>query len=113
MAAFDHEIVDALLGDRQAPLGFDGGLHRQPIELPIRLRPWASDGRPLAPVEKAKLDTGGIRHPTHQPIQRVDLADQMALAKTANGGIAGHLANGRKTMGQEKDRTSTRLNYSH
>ena len=43
----------------------------------------------------------GIGDPAHQTIQRIDLADQMTLAETADGGIAGHGPDGRETMGHE------------
>ena len=46
----------------------------------------------------------GIRDAAHQPIQRIDLADQMALAETADRGIAGHRTDGRKAMGHQRRR---------
>ena len=33
-----------------------------------------------------------VRHAAHQSVERIDLAHQMALAETADGRIAGHLA---------------------
>ncbi len=39
--------------------------------------------------------------PAHQTVQRIDLAHQMALAETADRGIAGHRADGRKAMGHQ------------
>ena len=44
----------------------------------------------------------GIRDPAHQAVQRIDLADQMALAEAADRGIAGHRADGRKAMGHQR-----------
>ena len=43
-----------------------------------------------APVEQAELNAGGIRHPPHQPVHGVDLADEMAFAKPADRRVAGH-----------------------
>ena len=54
------------------------------IELAVGLGARSPHGRPLAPVEHAELDAGRIGDPAHQPVQRVDLADQMALAEPAD-----------------------------
>ena len=90
--ALDHaEIVD--LPDR--------GLHGGGVELAVRLGPRSADGRTLAAVQHPKLDPTGIGHPAHETVQGVDLADQMALAESADGGIAGHRADGRETMGHQ------------
>ena len=40
----------------------------------------------------------------HQPAQRVDLADQVALAETADRRVAAHLADGRELVGDERRR---------
>ncbi len=44
----------------------------------------------------------GVRDAAHQPVHRIDLADQMALAETADGGVAGHLADGRNPVCDER-----------
>ena len=69
------------------------------VELAVGLSPRPAHRRTLAAIEHSKLDAAGIGDPAHQAIQRIDLADQMALAETADGGIAGHRANGGKTVG--------------
>ena len=56
----------------------------------------------LAAIEQAKLDARRIRDPAHQPVQGIDLAHQMALAHPADGGIAGHLAQGLELMGEQQ-----------
>src|SRR5262249_31797783 len=78
--------------------------HRRGIKLPVSLRAGPSDGRTLAAVEHAKLDATGIRHAAHQAIKRVNLTDQMSLAKAADGGVAGHRPDGRKTVRDEAGR---------
>ena len=55
-------------------------LHCAPIELPVGLRARALDGRPLAAIEDAELDAGCIGGARHHAVQRIDLANQMALA---------------------------------
>ena len=44
----------------------------------------------------------GIGHPAHQPVERVDLAHEMALPKPADGRIAGHLADRGEAMRDER-----------
>ena len=89
----------------ERPCGLpDRGLHRGGIELPVGLGARTADRRALAAIEHAKLDAAGIGDPAHQTIQRVDLADQMALAETADGGIAGHRADGGETVRHQSGR---------
>jgi hypothetical protein len=76
----------------------DGRLHGGCVELAIGLGAWSADRRTLAAIENTKLDAAGIRDPAHQTIQRIYLADEMTFAKTADGGIAGHGADGGKAM---------------
>src|SRR5690606_13929300 len=78
--------------------------HRLAIEFAIRLRTGAAHCRPLSPVEEAKLNAGRVRDTAHDPIERVDFANKMALAEAANGRIAGHLANGFNLMRDQKRR---------
>ena len=80
----------------------DRGLHRGRIELAVGLGARTADGRTLAAIEHPELDAAGIGDPAHQAVERIDLADQMALAEPADGGIAGHRADGRKAMGDQR-----------
>ena len=80
----------------------DRGLHRGGIKLPIRLGARSPHGRTLAPIEHAKLNAAGVGDTPHQSVQRIDLPDQMALAKTPDRRIAGHRADGRKAMGHQR-----------
>ena len=91
--AFDHAEIGRLP---------DRGLHRRRIELAIGLGPRTADRRSLPPVQHAKLDAAGIADPAHQPVHGIDLADQMALAETADRGVAGHRADGREPVGDER-----------
>ena len=58
--------------------------------------------RALAAIQQAKLNAGGITSPTDNAVEGVDLADQVALADTAHGRVARHLANGIGAMGHER-----------
>ena len=52
-------------------------------------------------VEDTKLDAGGVGDAAHQAVERVDFADEMAFAESADGRIAGHRANRSGGMGEE------------
>ena len=55
---------------------------------------WATDRRALRPVEHAELDTRLVRHPAHEPVQGVDLPDDVPLSQSADGRVAGHFPEG-------------------
>ena len=57
---------------------------------------------PLAPVEDAELDAGLVRDAAHQPVERIDLADEMALAEAADRRIAGHGADRGEAMRDQR-----------
>ena len=80
----------------------DRGLHGLPVELAVGLGAGSAHGWALAAVEHAELDAGLIGDAAHQAVQRVDLADQVALAQTADGRIAAHLADGRELVGDQR-----------
>ncbi len=86
-----QQPLGARLADSQIRRGFHHPLHPRPIRRLIRLRATRPDGRPLAGVEKAKLDSGRIDRQRHLAAQRVDLPHQMALADPADRRIARHL----------------------
>ncbi len=90
--AFDHAEIGGLP---------DRGLHGGGVKLAVRLGARSADRRTLAAVQHPKLDPAGIGDPAHQTVQGIDLADQMTLAETADGGIAGHRSDGRETMGHQ------------
>ena len=54
-------------------------------------------------VQHPGLYPGGIDGTSHDSVQRINLAHQMALAKPANGRIAGHLANPVSTHGHKRN----------
>jgi len=60
------------------------------------------DGRPLARIEHAELDSGAVGRPCHRAPQGIDLADQMALADAADRGIAAHLPQGLDALSQQQ-----------
>ncbi len=74
-------------------------LHRLAVELAVGLGAGAADGRALAAVEHPELDAGAVDGPGHEPVEGVDLADQLALGEAADGRVAGHLADGVEVVG--------------
>ena len=76
-------------------------LHGLAIELAVGLGARSAHRRTLGAVEQAELDSGLIGDAAHQPVQRIDLAHQMTLAESADGRIAGHLADRREAMGHQ------------
>jgi hypothetical protein len=78
------------------------GPHRPPVQRPIRLRPWASDGRAFASIEQLEVNARCIGRTPHQAVQRIDFPHKMALADAANRWIARHLADRRKRVRQQQ-----------
>ena len=102
LAPIDDQVLDRRLDHLQARHRPDRGLHRGAVQSAVGLGTGPLHGRPARPVEQPELDAGRIRHPAHQPIERIDLAHQMALAEPADGRIAGHLADGGKPVRDER-----------
>ncbi len=89
------------LDDLEIALAANLPLHGIAIELSIGLSARAAHGRTLRPIQEPELDAGLIGNPSHQPVKGIDLTDEMTLAKTTNGRIAGHFADGRESMGEK------------
>lgn len=76
----DFEAGHLGLDHGQRLVLLDSQLHGLAIELAIGLCAGTAHGRSLLPVQQAKLDAGRIRNPPHQAIERIDLANEVALA---------------------------------
>ena len=85
-------VVRLGLDDGEARCVGDQPLHRRPVELAVGLGARSLNSGPLAAVEDAELDAGGVGGAAHQPVERVDLAHEVALAEPADRRVAGHLA---------------------
>ncbi len=84
------QIRNFLLEHIEPRLRFDCSANGLAIQLAIRLRARGADGRPLAGIQRAELDAGGIGGARHDAAQGIDLANQVALADATDGGIAAH-----------------------
>ena len=80
----------------------DRPLHRCGVELAVGLRARPAHRRSLAAVEHAELDAALVGDPAHQAVERIDLAHQMALAEPADRRIAGHRADGREPVRDQR-----------
>ncbi|MNO98715.1 hypothetical protein D3C76_904660 [compost metagenome] len=98
----DDQVIAGLLEYPQVRLVLedlaDGGL----VEDAVGLRAGCPHGGALAAVENAELDAalvGGVRHGAAEGI---DFLDQVALADTADGRVAAHLAEGFDIVGEQQ-----------
>jgi hypothetical protein len=98
----DVEIVRLPFDHMQIGRRLDRTLHGPRVQRPIRLRAWSAHRRALASVKDSELNAALIGNPAHQPIKRVDFADQMTLPESPNSRIAGHGADGRKSVGDQR-----------
>jgi hypothetical protein len=83
-----EQIVDFALDHGEICRGADRLLHRCGVKLAIGLRARTAHRWPLAAIEHAKLNSGGVSDAAHQPVERIDFTHQMAFAKTADRWIA-------------------------
>ena len=91
--AFDDIEVFARLGLAQHLAAVDGA---------IGLGAGTLDGGALAAVQEAELNPGEVGDTAHDAVHRVDLAHEVALAETADGGVAGHDADIGAAQGDER-----------
>ena len=101
-APVEGQILDGGGQKRQIVLDGEQLLHRLAVELAVGLRPGTPDCRTFAGVEHPELDAGPVDDPGHEPVQGVDLADQLALGQAADGRVARHLADGGEVVGDEQ-----------
>ena len=69
-------------------------LHPAAVDLLVGLRARRPDRRPAAAVEQLELDAGRVDRAAHQPAERIDLANEMALGGAADRRIARHVRDG-------------------
>ena len=72
------------------------------IPLAVGLDPQGMDCRAFALVEHPALQIGRIGGQTHHAAQCIQLPDQRSLGRSANAGIAGHIADGIQTHGEHR-----------
>ena len=90
-AILDDQITDRRLDDGHAGIGNEL-LDRLAIEFPVGLSARTMNRGTAGPVQHPELNTCLVDRPAHNAVERIDLAHQMAFAKSADGRVAGHLA---------------------
>ncbi len=98
----EDQIVRLALDHAQIRRLEDRALHGGGVELAVGLGAGAAHRGALAAVQDAKLDAALVGDAAHQAVERVDLADQMALAEPADRRIAGHRADGREFVRHQR-----------
>jgi hypothetical protein len=86
----NDQVIGLALDDGQVFRMGELRLHGAGIELSVGLGPWATHRRAFAAVEEAELDSGLVGNAAHDTVEGIDLTHEMALAKAADGRIAGH-----------------------
>ena len=94
------QVDDLRLPQLQVRRLFERVLHDLLIEPPVGLRAQRPDRRALAAVEHPVLDARAVGRAAHLAAQRVELADKVALARAADGGVAGHVAHSVQVDGE-------------
>ena len=97
-----NDICNRIGADFEPGLLGQQVLNGLPIKLAVGLGTRSAHGGALGKIEGAELDTAPVDGPAHDAIQRIDLADQMALAQSADRRIARHLADRLDPMGEEQ-----------
>ena len=81
---FDQNFFDELLFDVKVVGILDDLFHRRLINFLVGLSAKGADGKPLAHVERPKLNAGLIGGNAHLSSERVDFADEMSLGGTSD-----------------------------
>ena len=90
--AFDDEIGNFLLKEREIRLILEHRANRLSIERPIGLCSRRAHRRALARIQRAELDARSIGSACHHAAEGIDFLDEMALANAADRRIAAHRA---------------------
>ena len=91
-AALDQHAAHLPLAEVEPPRVLDHPLHRRAVAGAVALRARGADGGAARGIERPELDGREVGDAAHLAAERVDLADQVALRRPADGGVARHLA---------------------
>ena len=90
------------LANLQIRFGKQRAQHPLLIGALVGLRAQRVHGRPLARVEHPGLNERVVDRAAHLAAEGIDLAHQVALARAADGGIAGHQGDGVQVEGEQQ-----------
>ena len=102
LVLLDDQVVRRLLEYPQVRLVFQNLADRSLVQEAVGLGTGGTHGRALAAVEHAELDAALVGGQRHGAAEGIDFLDQMALADTADGRVAAHLAEGFHIVGQQQ-----------
>ena len=94
MPVLDVNRGDFPLPDGQVVLRHQRGTHPVLVLLLVRLCAQGVNRRAFGHIEHSALEERIVDGAAHFAAQRVQLPHQMALARAADGGVAGHIADG-------------------
>ena len=86
----------------QAGLVLEKGLEAKLVSLLVTLGTGRPDTRSFRRIQHPELDARGVRVQPHHAAERIDFSHHMALGESANGWIAGHLADGIGILGKNE-----------
>jgi hypothetical protein len=95
------DVVDRGLEHGQVRLVLDRAPDEAAIQVAVGLAAGRADRRALAGIEPAPLDAGRVRRARHDPAQRINLPDQVALADATDRRVAAHGADGLDRVGEQ------------
>lgn len=95
------KALDVGLEEHQVGLRLQFMPHEAAVGVLVALGAEGADGRALAGVQLTNLDLGAVGIAAHLAAEGVDFADEVALGRAADGGVAGHLGDGAEAGAQE------------
>jgi hypothetical protein len=102
LTVFNNQVVGGLLKNIQMLLVFKGMANGGLVTNTVGLGTGGAHGRALAGIEHPKLYATTISTTGHEAAEGIYLFDQVALADSAYGRVAGHLSQSLDIVGQQQ-----------
>ena len=106
LIVFNKEAGDIALLEIEVRGVFQEGFEAELVGFFIALGAGGADARAFGSVEEAELDGCRVGIFGHDATEGIDFAHDVAFCQSANGRIAGHLADGVRILGEEKGRAT-------
>ena len=100
-AVLGLDAHDLCLMDGKAGRQLKGVLHIFVVALAIGLHPQGVDGRSLALVQHPALQIGGVGGKAHHAAESIQFTYQRAFCRSADAGVAGHIADSIQAHGKD------------
>ena len=102
MTVLRFQRTDFALQNGQPRLPLDRGFDAFVVAALVHLRPQRMHGRTFSGIEHAHLNQRIIGGETHFSAERIELTNEMSLARSADRGVAGHHADAVKIQRQQQ-----------